>query len=437
MVTELLDAGVDVSRAAAPFDAAGKHFESGAALVGGPSLATSGLDLQARALKRSTPVSALGSYPVARHVMTTPKIGLYTGGATEPNNPIRPLATSTYPGHCGINGNTTYCAALFVLTQKIGLPADMVLPVTSTDLAADNLITGGFTALIHPSSTIAAGAGATALQAFVNAGGRYVGGLTGGTTSARNAGITTLNTSSTTGWGLSTPGSFFTTQVDIANPVAWGFDNGAFIYRETTSDPVYDGATLGSAIAPIRYADPLKSFGFAQGALDAGRLPGRPAVVDQPFGAGHAVMLGFDAFYRAWRESDERIVLNAVLYPAGAAIPADTPAPKRIAPASDALAISALPAVRSRPLKAIDTTARDVRIRVKRKDGAVLHRAVKAAKLPTRLQRKVRWIKTKRTLTLVVKRTRTQSNEHERGVWVGRITKRLKKADVEILLGQF
>jgi hypothetical protein len=46
-------------------------------------------------------------------------------------------------------------------------------------------------------------------------------------------------------------------------------------------------------------------------------------------------------------------------------------------------------------------------------------------------------LKTRRTLTLVVKRTRTQSNEHERGVWVGRITKRLKKAGVEILLGQF
>jgi len=89
-------------------------------------------------------------------------------------------------------------------------------------------------------------------------------------------------------------------------------------------------------------------------------------------------MLGFDAFYRAWRESDERIVLNAVLYPAGAAIPADTAAPKRIAPASDALAISALPAVRSRPLKAVDKTARDVRIRVKRKDGVVLRRAVNA-----------------------------------------------------------
>jgi len=139
MVTELLDEGVDVSRAATGFDAAGKHFESGAALVSGASLTTAGVDLDALAVKRSTPVSALSSYPVARHVMTKPKIGLYTGAATEPNNPLRPLLSSTYPGHCGVNGNTTYCAALFVLTQKIDLPDDMVLPVTSTDLAAGNL----------------------------------------------------------------------------------------------------------------------------------------------------------------------------------------------------------------------------------------------------------------------------------------------------------
>ena len=152
----------------------------------------------------------------------------------------------------------------------------MVSPVTTTDLAAGALVTGGYTALINPGATIAAGAGATALQAFVNAGGRYVGTLAGGTTSARNAGLTLLNTSSTTGWGLSTPGSFFPAEFDTSNPVAWGFDNGGFIYRETTGDPVYDGDTLGTASAPFEYADPLKSFGFAQGALDAGRLPGRP-----------------------------------------------------------------------------------------------------------------------------------------------------------------
>ena len=51
-------------------------------------------------------------------------------------------------------------------------------------------------------------------------------------------------------------------------------------------------------------------------------LPGRPAVVDQPFGTGHAILIGFDPWYRMWTMQEERLVLNGVLYPAGPAIPA-------------------------------------------------------------------------------------------------------------------
>src|SRR6185312_14891252 len=105
-----------------------------------------------------------------------------------------------------------------------------------------NLVSGGFTALINPSSTIAAGAGATALQAFVNGGGTYIGGVTGGTTSARNAGITTLNTSSVS--GISTPGSTFDATWNTSDPAAWGFDSGGWIYRESSGDPIYNPATL-------------------------------------------------------------------------------------------------------------------------------------------------------------------------------------------------
>lgn len=39
---------------------------------------------------------------------------------------------------------------------------------------------------------------------------------------------------------------------------------------------------------------------------------------------GHAIMLGFDPWYRAWTTEEERLVLNAILYPAGTAIPAST-----------------------------------------------------------------------------------------------------------------
>jgi len=44
--------------------------------------------------------------------------------------------------------------------------------------------------------------------------------------------------------------------------------------------------------------------------------------VDQPFGAGHAILIGFDPWYRMWTMQEERLVLNGVLYPAGSAIPA-------------------------------------------------------------------------------------------------------------------
>ena len=176
------------------------------------------------------------------------------------------------------------------------------------------------------------------------------------------------------------------------------------------------------------------SFGFSRNATGAGQLPGRPAVVDQPFGAGRSILLGFDSFYRAWRESDERLILNAVLYPDDGAI---APTARRAAATTAApVAASKLPAVRTRKLAAVSRTARDVRIKVARKDGAALRRAVRAAKLPKRLQRKVRWQTTRKSVTLVVKRARTRSNEHDRGVWIGLIVKGLKRANVEILSGQ-
>ena len=70
----------------------------------------------------------------------------------------------------------------------------MLSTVTATELAAGDLITKGYTALLNANQSIPAGAGATALQAFVNQGGTYVGTLANGTTAARNAGITMLNT---------------------------------------------------------------------------------------------------------------------------------------------------------------------------------------------------------------------------------------------------
>ena len=98
-------------------------------------------------------------------------------------------------------------------------------------------------------------------------------------------------------------------------------------------------------------------------------LPGRPAVVDQPFGAGHAILIGFDPWYRMWTLQEERLVLNGVLYPNGSAIPPTTAAADRqlqslhTAPRSAPLARTSLPRIANRPVHLQPAGQRSTRVR--------------------------------------------------------------------------
>ena len=138
---------------------------------------------------------------MSRYALHLPKIGIYTGGTTAPTNPT---FHGSGDGQCG---SVSYCEAMYDLSVKEKIPVSQIGQITSTDLANGVLVSQGYTTFVNPAQTIAAGAGATALQAFVNAGGIYVGSGANGTTTARNAGITLLNTASIS--GLSTPGSTF------------------------------------------------------------------------------------------------------------------------------------------------------------------------------------------------------------------------------------
>ena len=143
-----------------------------------------------------------------------------------------------------------------------------------------------------------------------------------------------MNTNTIT--GIQTPGSTFDGTWATANPVAWGFDTGGWIYREASSDPNFDPATLVGNGGTIPAATAVSTYGpsgdcggpagwgncYGYVVNGNATLPGRPAVIDQPFGAGHAVLLGFDAWYRGWTTQEERVVLNAALFPSGPAIPA-------------------------------------------------------------------------------------------------------------------
>jgi hypothetical protein len=470
LVYELLQEGVDVARARDAFSAGGRDFTTGTALVDGSDIA--GAKLADMAAKRQTPLTGLDGYPVHHFAMEKPKIGVYSQAATTPNSPLEPNDALNAPddpraGHCneqaaGVGGAPNYCVALFTLINKIGLtgytksdvPAGMLSTVTATELANGDLIAGGYTALLNANQSIPAGAGATALQAFVNQGGVYVGTLANGTTAARTAGITMLNTVAATTFSpppntMSTPGSTFTaTYRPTSSPAAWGFDDGGFIYRDSSGNPIYDpgtmngnGSTIPPATAAVSYADPLKSLGFSRNATGPGKLDGRPDVVDQPFGSGRAIMIGHDAFYRSWKEIDERVVLNALLYPTTAALPPATVAQAQKAaeqaePATAPVAAAKLPAVRSRPVRKGRGGDRDVRIQVARKHAAKLRRAVRAAKLPKTARKKVRYVKGRRTITLVVRGVRRSGNDHVRGEWVRRIVGRLDRRGVKVISAQ-
>ena len=155
MVNQLLGQGASVARGASAFDSGGVHFATGAALVAGTSIPLA--TITADAAKWQTPVYGLAGYPVARYALTLPKIGVYTGATTAPTNPT---FHGTGDGQCT---NTAYCEVMFDLSVREGIPTSQIGQITTTDLAAGVLVSQGYTAFINPRSTIAAGAGATAL----------------------------------------------------------------------------------------------------------------------------------------------------------------------------------------------------------------------------------------------------------------------------------
>ena len=462
LVSDLLDKGVNVYRGGTGFTAGGTQFYTGAALVDASTLAGKA-DLAALAAARNTPITGLSNFPVAHYQMTMPKIGVYTGSAAIPSNP---LYRGTGNGHCGTSGGGNFCTALFTLRVKDNISADQIVPVTSNDLST--LVSQKFTALISgvglttgtfvdptkpTCDTWTINANGTALQAFVNAGGIFIGNGSSGTTTARCL-FTPIVTTSIS--GLITPGSTFDSTVNVTNPVAWGFDLGAFIYRESNGDPIYDGTKFPAGTTfPLYYSAAVgkqvgldQSGAIAYGAdhygyeVNAAGLASTPAIADVPVGAGHVVLIGYDAFYRAWKEQDERFVLNAALYPRGTAQAATeptaetaAPAPAAVAPAAKALSQAKLAKTVSKDkTTATKTVTRDVLISVKKADSAKLKTAVKAAKLSKAVRRKVSYKSDKKSVTLVVKGART-SDEHARQQWVSRIQKGLAKLKVKPLYG--
>jgi len=445
MVIDLLAEGVKVYRGTQAFSAGGRSFPTGTAMVDRSTLGD--VDIAQIADDRDSPVTGLDNYPVPRYDLGgVPKIGIYTGTTTVPATPI-----SNPQGQCSTGA---YCVPMFGLTQKFGFApktnndpdTPLIVPVTSTDIASSGtwLKDNGFTALYSSAGAIAAGVGATDLQDFVNNGGKFVGSGAGALTSARNAGLTTMNVSATnvapftdpcpSGSGLRTNGANFPAEINTNNPIGWSYDNGGSIFR--AGGVAIDGATLGTATVVFKYPDPLVSFGYTCNATGAGELPGRPAITHQEFGVGSFTFFDSDPFYRSWLPQQERTAFNAFLDPTGAELPATAPAapPADLDSADKPVVKKALPKVKKRPARVSYDTNRTLKITVKRgknnRQAKVLRKAVKRAKVPAKTKKKIKWVRTKKTLTLKIKNGKAFDHE-TMPLWIHRVSTQLTKNKVQ------
>ena len=81
LAIDLANAGATVYRATEAFDFGGRHYDTGAGLVDGASIALA--DLAAKALARDTPVYGLPRFVAPRKAIAKPKIAMWTGGTDD------------------------------------------------------------------------------------------------------------------------------------------------------------------------------------------------------------------------------------------------------------------------------------------------------------------------------------------------------------------
>ncbi len=302
----------------------------------------------------------------------------------------------------------------------------MLDPITSTELAAGQVSqANGYTAIVNPGSTIAAGAGATALQAFINGGGNYVGYNAGGATSLRNAGMTTLNTSATNtsqftphcahqtdptaAGSLTTPGTAYNGDFATTNPLAWGFDEGGYIYREASGDAVFDPATLGTAAAAISYPTPqglrLRVQLDDPGHAARPALRGRPAVRHRSRG-DHRLQRVLPRLDRGTAaDRDERRAVPDERPPRSCGSRAARSGSRRASLVSDATAIpkAKLPKVKNRPVKKAYNPLTDAVITVKASRGGDLKKVIRKAHLRKKIAKRVKFARSHGKVTVTIK----------------------------------
>jgi hypothetical protein len=130
-------------------------------------------------------------------------------------------------------------------------------------------------------------------------------------------------------------GSHLRVDVDGRSPVALGRPAEDFEFNN--GDAILTPSTTGVNVLSYPSDDTFWHNGYT---VHEDALKGSAVVVDEPTGAGRAVLFAFNPLFRAYNESGLQLVANALLYPA-----ASTPSSLRVPTADPArVAAAAQPA---------------------------------------------------------------------------------------------
>nr|WP_243709564.1 M14 family zinc carboxypeptidase [Micromonospora sp. 15K316] len=243
-------------------------------------------------LAESLGVTLTPGGPATGSRLELPDVGLFSGAGI-----------STTAGSHG--------EARYVLGERWGLD---LKPVTTADINDNTEAFTGRTVLLVPDGSNPTGgltaAGQANLRNWIGQGHTYIGLRNEGTRMARAAGLTST-TEKPKPTGYQVIGSHLRVDVDTASPVAAGRPAEDFEFNN--GDPILNPSTTGTNVLRYPSGDTFWANGYTVG-VDA--LRGTAAVVDEPTGAGRAVLFAFNPLFRAYNENGLHLVANALLYPA-------------------------------------------------------------------------------------------------------------------------
>ncbi len=292
-LARLLESGVEVRWALAPFEEGGHSYAAGALLV--PASARSRLEPLAREL--GIVARAVQARPPALR-LAPPRVGLYASWvpATDEGWTRLVLEREALVPYQTLHDRE-------IRGGRLGERFDViVLPDQSPRAIADGHAAGAMPA------EYVGGLGATgtaALRTFVEAGGTLV-----ALNSAALYAIAALDlpvrdvVDNTEPEAFYCPGSILEVQIDHTTPLGHGLPDTLPIWFERS--PVFEGQ--GLKVARYEAADPLLSGWLIGG----NRLAGRAALVELPRGRGRVVLFGFRPQYRAQSRVTYPALLNAL-----------------------------------------------------------------------------------------------------------------------------